>query len=112
MVCGRVWPGQRRGPGNPRGVLRVLLAQAGRDRRSPVAARGAVTAVPETGHQLDPGGGYPLDPPSGPFRLVTEAVTGQRRQHNVKCVGRITAVAGRGGAGAPGPPGLGYRTRA
>src|ERR1700730_13504400 len=62
---------------DPGDVLRVLLADARRDARPPVAALRTVALVAEPGHQPGPGAGDPFHVPAGPGRLVAEAVPGK-----------------------------------
>ena len=75
-------------------VVRVLHAERGGDRRTPVAALRAEAVVAECGHQLGPGVGDALDAPPGAPRLVAEPVAGHRRADDVERIGRIAAVLG------------------
>ena len=71
--------------------VRIPRAERARNRGAPVAAVGAKTLVPQLVHQGDPelGGAHDIGPLG---RLAREAESGNRRHHDVECVGRVSSV--------------------
>ena len=67
-------------------------AEIGRHERAEVAALGAVPLVAESAHQLGQCAGHPAARPAGLGDGTGEAESGQRRDHQVERVGRVTAV--------------------
>ena len=82
---------------DPEQPIGVAHGEVGGDRRPPVAALGAEPVVAERGHDLGPTVGDAFDAPAGLGRLVAEAVSGQRRQHDMERVAGIATVSGRVG---------------
>ena len=65
-------------------LVRILQSEAGRDAGAPVAAGRNEPLIAETSHQPSPYARYLVHAPARTRGLAAEAVSGQRRHHQVK----------------------------